>query len=163
MATYNQNKVSLSQIVFGVPSGSGAIDIRDNTQAFTETVVDGLYIGDGFLDTLLAPNSVKDAVVSESRLEHGRRAVIPDARYSHREMTLTFIISTATVESFKASQTAFYNILYRGYFYIKIPKISNDKYYLRYTGNSVSYAYSPSGTLCKISAKFSEDNPNKRS
>lgn len=66
--------------------------------AYTEY---GVRMGDGFLDTLLAPREMKDYITNESRLNHGREITLKDEnaslrgeKFNFREMTLTFVLGS---------------------------------------------------------------------
>ena len=59
--------------------------------AYTEY---GIRMGDGFLDTLLAPQEMKDFITNESRLNHGRVITLKDERFNFREITLTFVLAS---------------------------------------------------------------------
>jgi len=59
----------------------------------------GIRMGDGFLDTLLAPREMKDYITNESRMNHGREITLKDTsapfmgeRFNYREITLTFTL-----------------------------------------------------------------------
>ena len=61
----------------------------------------GIRMGDGFLDTLLAPREMKDYITNESRMNHGREITLKDTnapfmgeRFNFREITLTFVLGS---------------------------------------------------------------------
>lgn len=123
----------------------------------------GVKMGDGFIDALLAPASVKDYITNDSRIEHGIRVAGSTVKLASREVTLTFNIEGTSKTDYEAKRKAFYNILYAGNVTVQVPDISNDIYHLKYLGKSISFARSPSGKFSKLSVKFLEPNPADRS
>lgn len=126
--------------------------------AFTEW---GVNMGEGFLDTLLEPCSLKSYVQNESRLEHGKHIIIDEPRFASREITLQFVLRQDTQSAFTTAKQAFLALLYAGAITISVPQASAEVFRLVFT-KSTSYALNTDRTLCKISAKFVEPNPTDR-
>lgn len=121
----------------------------------------GVNMGDGFLDAISAPISLKSGIENESRKEHGKR-VITNPYLSSRELTLGFTITGANHADYKAKKNAFYQELYKGKVKIYVPSNGDEVYHLDYLGKNVSFAQNISRTFCKMVLKFEETNPNNR-
>lgn len=122
----------------------------------------GVRMGDGFIDTIEAPNQLKDMVENESRLQHGKRVIKGAVKFSSRDLSLTFRILGNTPQELKTNKKAFYTFLYKSFFEMKLPQSGTEIYKLRYLGKNVSYGQNGAGTSCMITAKFEEPNPNDR-
>lgn len=121
----------------------------------------GVNMGDGFIDSICAPTSMKDFVTSNCRLENGARVITKDAKTDSRDLTLTFTITGKNKADFKAKKKAFEEVLYNGDLKISIPPIGDENYFLVFQ-KCTSFGMSKTGCFCKISAKFIEPNPAKR-
>ena len=131
----------------------------NNTDASTY----GVRMGKGFLDTLLAPKSLKEFVSNESRLEDGVRVICPQTpKFASREVTLNFQITGTSESDFKTKRDAFFALLYAGRITLSVPSKSSDVFKLVYEGNSPTYKGGLYGHACKVAVKFSEPNPNDR-
>lgn len=120
----------------------------------------GVRMGDGFLDKLGEPSSMKEFVENKSRLEHGKRVVIDNPKVDERDLTLTFTIEGRSESDFHTKKVAFYEELYKGKVDIQVPASGNEIYHLIYLGKSASYAQSIDRTFGKVVAKFNEPNPS---
>lgn len=122
----------------------------------------GVNMGDGFLDAISAPLSMKENIENESRVEHGKRVVVVP-KIASREITLGFTIMGATESDYKAKKQSFFDELYKGELTINVPKNGDEVYRLVYLGKSTSFAQNVTRTFCKMAMKFEEPNPTKRS
>lgn len=146
--------------------------IINNNEAYSTY---GVMMGEGFLDSLLAPVPLKAFVSNESRLQNGKR-VITDSKYirkGSREVTLTFVIVADTQAELQRRKEAFYALLYGAVVEISFGDIKKgtevvykaptaETFRLLYTGNGVTYGESITHTTCKVSAKFEETDPTDR-
>lgn len=121
----------------------------------------GVNMGDGFLDAITAPLSMKEYIQNESRLEHGKRVVVVP-KLSSREIALGFTIMGSSESDYKSKRQAFFEELYAGNITIKVPKNGDEVYNLVYLGKSTSFAQNKVRTFCKMVLKFDEINPSNR-
>lgn len=131
----------------------------NNADAYTNY---GVSMGDKFIDTIEAPLELKPLIENESRLNHGKSVIVSNVRYSSRELTLSFTLKAANLSALQTKRAAFLAVLYAGNLTVKI-KNRSEVYHLRYLGKNTTFAQSKTGRSCKISARFSEDNPSNRS
>lgn len=122
----------------------------------------GVRMGDKFLDVLSAPAPMKEFIENTSRLEHGKRVTVTDAKLNSREVTLTFTIEGETPSDYADKKKRFYDELYKVKMTIQVPENGDEVYHLNYLGKSISYAQSLDRTFGKISSKFEEPNPSLR-
>lgn len=122
----------------------------------------GVRMGDGFLDALNAPVSMKEYIENSSRMEHGKRVVAVNAKVASREITLPFTIQGTSEADFRSKRDAFYSELYKGDITISVPQDSPKVYHLLYTGKSITYAQTRDRKFAKFSARFEEPNPMNR-
>lgn len=117
----------------------------------------GVFMGDSFLDNLLAPVALKEPIENESALEHGETYYLTTNKAS-RDVTLQFAIVGESATDFNAKYSAFLNTLYAG----------DISLFLELTGETFKLVYRQSQTFnrytasCKVSVKFKEYNPNDR-
>lgn len=123
----------------------------------------GVRMGEGFLDAIDGFNEMKDYIENESRMEHGKRVIINDAKVTSREITLQFTIEGNSEIDYRVKKKEFQNELEKGKINIRIPIIGVEVYKLVYLGKSLSYGLSPDRCFGKISSKFEEPNPKDRS
>lgn len=121
----------------------------------------GVSMGKNFIGTIKAPLSFKEDVENTSTLQHGKRVVLSESFFDARDLSLSFIITGETREQFTQNEKTFLDILYNRKVTLKIKGDAN-YYRLLYKGTSSTYGYSPSGTVCTITAKFTEINPDDR-
>lgn len=123
----------------------------------------GVSMGDGFLDSIEAPLSMKDYISNESRIQNGKR-VITDPSILHiasREVTLQFHIFGNTESEYRTNKKAFEkNVLYNGVVDIQIPGRGDEIYHLIYLGKQITIAQTL--TECKLTVKFEEPDPTNR-
>lgn len=120
----------------------------------------GVRMGDKFLDVLSAPAPMKEFIENTSRLEHGKRVTVTDAKLNSREVTLTFTIEGETPSDYADKKKRFFDELYKVKMAIQVPENGDEVYHLNYLGKSISYAQSLDRTFGKISSKFEEPNPS---
>lgn len=135
----------------------------------------GVMMSDGFLDALFAPAGLKDFLTFESRVLDGTKYMLTDsngnsmAKKKERELTLKFRILADENQSTSAAQSqlqarfnAFMSVLNSGAVNIQVPSVSADFFRLIYTGQSITFNYSPQRTSCELGAKFVEPDPTNR-
>ena len=123
----------------------------------------GVRMGDSFLDTIDGFNEMKDYIEDESRLEHGKRMIMDNAKVASREITLQFTIEGSSESDYRTKKKAFQTELEKGLVNIKVPALGTDVYKLVYLGKNVSYGLSLDRCFGKVSSKFCEPNPANRS
>lgn len=120
----------------------------------------GIRMGSGFMEELLSPYPLKDAVTNESRLEDGKRVFSDDPnakRYKDsREVTLTFTIEGINSITFLRNLQRFYDILYDGVVEIEVPCIMK-KCKLDYIKSS-SFGKDYNNTFCSVIVRFEENS-----
>lgn len=119
----------------------------------------GVRMGDGFLDAIGSPSTMKESINNKSRLENGTRYDDSNPKMEERDITLTFTIEGNSKEDFRQKKKSFFGELYGVKLDISVPANSDEIYHLRYTGKSVTYSQNISRTFAKIAAKFNEPNP----
>lgn len=122
----------------------------------------GIRMGEGFLDALGSSVPMKDFIENKSRLEHGKRVIISNPKLDEREITLSFTIEGISQSDYQAKKKAFFEELYKGVIDIQVPLVGAEIYHLIYLGKNITYAQSLDRTFGKVSAKFSEPNPDNR-
>lgn len=139
------------------------VDLRINGSA---TVWDdwGLRMGEGFLDALTEPLSIKPYVENESRLEHGKRIVVDsNPKIESRDLELDFTITGVDEDDFrKKRDDFFFSVIYRGNVDIQVPALGSETYHLVYLGKGGEYGLSPLRNFCHFILKFTEPNPMNR-
>lgn len=123
----------------------------------------GVRMGEGFLDALTEPLSLKENVENESRLEHGKRVVVEETpKIQSREVLLDFTISGSTPADFRAKKKAFLALMYKGVVSVQVPQESEDVYHLIYRSKGSEYSMNAQRTFCHMILKFEEPNPTHR-
>ena len=122
----------------------------------------GVSMGDGFLDALDAPLSMKDYIENESRLENGKHVDTTNAKISSREITLQFTITGNDENDYRTKKKSFQTELQSGKFTVKVPILGNEVFKFVYTGKSISYGLSLSRRFGRFSTKVSEPDPTDR-
>lgn len=122
----------------------------------------GVRMGDNFLDALGTSAPMKEYIENSSRLEHGKRVSVANAKLDSRELTLAFTIEGVSESDYQEKKKCFYDELYKGIIDIEVPANNSDVYHLLYRGKSVTYAQSIDRTFGKVSSKFEEPNPSLR-
>ncbi len=69
----------------------------------------GVSFEDGALSALMTPPSMKDVIVNESRLEHGKRRMNLIPRMQERELTLPFHLVASNKTQYLQRYAAFVN------------------------------------------------------
>lgn len=123
----------------------------------------GLRMGEGFIDALTEPLSLKDNVENESRLEHGKRVIVESSpKFQSREVTLDFTLAGSSASDLLAKKNAFLALVYKGAITVEIPKVSSEVYHLIYKGKGSEYAMSTDRRFCHMMLKFEEPDPSRR-
>ena len=122
----------------------------------------GVRMGNGFIDALDTPLTMKDYIENESRSEHGKRVLVGNPKVSSRTVTLPFTIEGSSSSDYQTKKKAFESELYKGSVEIQVPANSDDVFRLVYKGNCTSYGQNKARTFGKFSAKFEEPNPFNR-
>lgn len=136
----------------------------------------GVRMGDDFLDHLTEPLELKDWIENECRLESGKRVLRATARpcFKSRDVDLTFTIAgddkaESPAADFLAKKAEFLKNVYEGnseedgLFTINVPALGTEVYRLIYKGVGSEYGMNRNRTFCKMTLKFEEPNPAKRS
>ncbi len=128
----------------------------------------GIRMGSGFIEELLSPYPLKEAITNESRLENGKRVLMPKdeleedeidygVRYKDsREVTLTFTIEGVNTITFLRNLQRFYGLLYAGSIEIEVPIVMK-KCKLEYIKSS-SFGKDYNNTFCSVVVRFEECN-----
>lgn len=123
----------------------------------------GVRMGEGFLDALTEPLSLKENIENESRLEHGKRVVVEETpKYQSRDVVLDFTIRGSSPTDFRAKKNAFLALMYKGEITLEVPQESSDVYHLIYRSKGSEYSMNPQRTFCHMMLKFEEPNPAHR-
>ena len=122
----------------------------------------GVRMGNGFIDALDTPLTMKEYIENESRAEHGKRVLVVEPRISSRSVTLPFTIEGNSQSDYQTKKKSFESELYKGSITIQIPDNSNDVFKLVYKGQCASYGQNKSRSFGKFNAKFEEPNPTDR-
>lgn len=134
-------------------------------------VMNGIEMGDGFMDAIGAPAPKKDYITNSNELAHGVQYDDNDGvnfypKLDERQLTLPFYISGATQQEYEANKAAFFAVLYRGSVTLSVPSRPDGNgntifYHLKYK-SGVSYAETRNGCFSAFSAKFTEPDPTDR-
>lgn len=122
----------------------------------------GVRMGNGFIDALDTPLTMKEYIENESRAEHGKRVLVVKPMISSRTVTLPFTIEGESQSDYQLKKKSFEEELYKGIITIQIPMNSNDVFKLVYKGQCASYGQNRTRTFGKFNAKFEEPNPTDR-
>lgn len=123
----------------------------------------GVRMGDGFLDALTEPLSLKENIENESRLEHGKRVIVDkNPKFASREVLLDFTISGNSPSDFLNKKNSFLAMMYKGNITLQVPQESSSVYHLIYRGKGADYGMNAQRTFCHMILKFQEPNPNHR-
>lgn len=123
----------------------------------------GVRMGNGFIDALDTPLTMKEYIENESRSENGKRVLVGEPKLASRTITLPFTIEGETASDYQSKKKAFEAELYQGLIEVQIPENTSDVFRLVYKGNCTSYGQNKSRNFGKFSAKFEEPNPSERS
>lgn len=123
----------------------------------------GVRMGDGFLDALTEPLTLKENIENESRLEHGKRIIIDEnPKIASRELLLDFTITGSSKEDFLQKKNSFLALMYKGEITLQVPQESPDVYHLIYRSKGTDYGMNAQRTFCHMMLKFVEPNPANR-
>lgn len=121
----------------------------------------GVNMGDGFIDSIYAPNSLKGFVENKSRLEDGKRVIINNPKIDERDITLTFVISGSSSLDYTQKYRSFKSEIEKGSVDIKVPVLGGEVYRLVFQ-KSTSFSLNLNRTASKLTCKFNEPNPANR-
>lgn len=123
----------------------------------------GVRMGDGFLDTLTEPLSLKENIENESRLEHGKRVIVDEnPKYASREVLLDFTITGNSPADFLTKKNGFLALMYKGKIKLEVPQVNTNVYNLIYRSKGTDYGMNAQRTFCHMMLKFEEPNPANR-
>ena len=123
----------------------------------------GVYMGDGFLDALLTPPTLKEFAQNDARTKDGVQLLFTPPKVAAREVTLPFIVCGDTPLERAQNMSNFLKLLRNIPIGLYAPKVSSDEcYWLAYTGKSVTFSIDLSRTASKFSGRFNEYNPTYR-
>ena len=122
----------------------------------------GVRMGQGFIDALDTPLTLKEYISNESRLEHGKRVIAANPKIDSRTLTLPFTIEGSSQSDYRQKKKAFEQVLYSCVIDVQVPNIGQDVFHLCYRGQCSSYGQNKLRTFGKFSAKFEEPNPSNR-
>lgn len=129
----------------------------------------GVRMGDGFIDALTEPLTLKGFVANESRIEHGRRLVVSNPRVTSRELSLEFVLQASSPEELTMRKNAFLELMYAGKVMLRLGQglidmyhVPSDVYHLVYLGKGTTYGMNAARTVCRMMLKFEEPNPMRR-
>lgn len=123
----------------------------------------GVRMGDGFLDALTEPLSLKENIENESRLEHGKRVIVDEnPKYASREILLDFTITGNSPADFLTKKNGFLALMYKGKIKLEVPQVNTNVYNLIYRSKGTDYGMNAQRTFCHMMLKFEEPNPANR-
>lgn len=122
----------------------------------------GVNMGKGFLDALEEPVGLKGYIANDNKLKDGVEYCDMIPKVNERQVTLTFTITGANQNDYRAKRKAFLNELYSGNISLKVPEADDEVYHLKYKDSTGAYAHNLELTFCKIGIKFIEPNPKNR-
>lgn len=136
-------------------------ELRINKYAMYETF--GVRMGDGFLDALTEPLTLKENIENESRLEHGKRVIVDDnPKVASREILLDFTVTGKSPEDFLSKKNGFLALMYKGKITLEVPQANTEVYHLIYRSKGTDYGMNAQRTFCHMMLKFEEPNPANR-
>lgn len=124
--------------------------------------LEGVMMGENFMNTLNQPLEMKDYVSNTSRLENGNRALPLFRRCKARSLTLSFVVFGTTKAEYETRKNNLLNLAYGDSFNLSVDGMPNVVFHLIYTGKgaSINEDLNYSGT---ITLGFDEPNPRNRS
>lgn len=124
-----------------------------------------MRMGDKFIDTIDEPISYKEPIINECRTQSGQRvALLPSVYLKPRDVNLIFTFEGESPDELRELKSRFFSFLsdHLGELDIRIPKVNDATYHLRYVGKGADYSLTLDRCFCKVALKFSEDNPSVR-
>lgn len=112
------------------------------------------------LSALLAPNTLKDNPVFNSRLKHGSRIDVSDPKVASRDLTIEIHLRADNPTQFYKQQEEFYAELEKGKFTLALSDRPDVIYHLIYTSCS-QYTQFCRG-IATLSLRCTEPNPKDR-
>lgn len=119
----------------------------------------GVTLCKGGYEKLMKPPAMKDYIVNESRLEHGKRIIVNSPKVSSRDVSLQFFIEGSSRADYLSKLDAFVLELQKGKIELFVSKLDT-LYKLVYIESS---SYGDFGIKKgKLAVRFVEPNPNDR-
>lgn len=123
----------------------------------------GIDLEDGAVTNLMTPPALKELVRNSSRLEHGRRYVVPTSgyatpKYDERQVDLPIhLISTSSTDFFAKYQAFCDDVLIKGAFTLWVRHIPHKLFHLVY--NSCSNFNQTWRVVSVMTLRCTEPNP----
>ena len=122
----------------------------------------GVSLEDGAMDSLMSPLAMKQDIVNESRLEHGKRHINIRPKVDEREIALPMHLSARNKDEYLARLAAFRRELEGGEEIVLSTSHEMGVYY-RCIYRSCTPFSAFLGGLAKFSLKLTEPDPTDRS
>ena len=120
----------------------------------------GVSLEDEAMSALMAPLTMKDDIVNESRLEHGTRRISAGAKVTEREISLPVHLTASSKSEFLTKYAAFRAMLEAGDVTITTSHELGVVYKCRYV-SCTQYTQYLSG-IAKLMLRLREPNPKDR-
>lgn len=120
----------------------------------------GVVLDSSAISALLAPPPMKEYIGNGSRLEHGRRVIVSNAKVDKRDVTLTLSMYACDETAFWSRYNAFCTELEKAFLEIELGDFPGVIYKCVYKSCSQFTQYN--GRLAKFSLKLEEPNPKNR-
>ena len=121
----------------------------------------GVSLSDEGIATLMAPLTMKEDIVNESRLEHGTRRVSAGAKVAEREISLPVHLTAKTKSEYMTKYADFRAMLETGTVNISTAHESGVVYKCKYV-SCTQFTQYLSG-IAKLMLRLREPNPKDRS
>ena len=139
-----------------MPAGELYINEKDAYKTW------GVSLEDGAMDSLMSPLSMKQDIVNESRLEHGKRHINIRPKVDEREIALPMHLSARNKSEYLIRLAAFRKVLESGEeIVIRTSHETGVCYRCIYRSCTPFSAFL--GGLAKFSLKLTEPDPTNRS
>ena len=120
----------------------------------------GVSFNETAISALMTPAPNKDYIENESRIEHGKRVDVSNAKKDSRDLNLEMHLSASSKEDFLSKYYAFCNELAKGTLEIKVSYILDVVFKTVYKSCSQFKEYNMG--LAKFQLKLEEPNPDDR-
>lgn len=122
--------------------------------------VNGVMMGDGFLNALHQPLERKECIYNESRLKNGKTLVDMPNRFKARSLVLTFVVFGETKADFETNKAHLLDLVDSDKIELSTSHDESEVHELIYTGKNVSYA--DNGLSCLLTLGFNEPKPYRK-
>lgn len=123
----------------------------------------GVFMGDGFLEQLLTPPTLKAFAQNDARSKDGVQMLTSFPKVAARSLTLTFIICGDTPDEMAKNKAELLTLLNKIRIGVYVPEASaSETFWLIYTGQGISFSMDLTRTVSKFAAKFTEADPTNR-